>query len=80
MKNEKGGQFCPVRCEGFTYLEHLDECHTEVEVALVTADQAGAEENSDWNDSSEIDAGCHPDCFSAIEERCGPCQDLGHHR
>ena len=58
----------------------MDECYAKVEVALVTADQAGAEEDANRNYGSEVNSGGYSDCFAAIEESGRPCQDLSHDR
>lgn len=40
-------------------LEHLDKGHTQVQVCLVTADQAHTEEDTDGDNGSQIDAPRH---------------------
>lgn len=42
-----------------TYLEHLDKGDTEVEVCLVTADQAHTEEDTNGDDGSQVHAPGH---------------------
>ena len=42
-----------------TYLEHLNEGHTQVQVGLVTADQTHAEEDTNRDNSSQIDTAVH---------------------
>jgi hypothetical protein len=61
-----------------TYLEHLDESHTEVEVRLVTADQAGAEEEADGHNSAEVYAARHGDLFPRVEDGGEAGEELGH--
>ena len=61
-----------------TDLEHLDESDTEIEVREVAADQAQTEEETDWDDSAEVDPTGHLDGFPAIKEGGVARKDLGH--
>lgn len=77
-KDERGGSGSCEITEGWNrvisgeskrwnYFEHLDECYAEIEVTLVTAYQAGAEQDADRDDGSKVGPTCHSDCFAAIE-------------
>ena len=61
-----------------TNLQHLDKRNTEIQVCFIAADQAQAEEETDWENCSEVDATSHLDSFATIEEGRGLRQDLGH--
>lgn len=63
---------------GVLYLQHLDERNAQVEVCLVTTDQTQAEEETDGQDSAQIDFASHLDRLSAIEEGRGSGEDLCH--
>lgn len=54
--------------DGCSYLDHLDESNTEVEVGQVTADQAQAEEDTNRDDSTEVDATGHLDRLATVKE------------
>jgi hypothetical protein len=61
-----------------THLQHLDKRNTEIQVCFISADQAQAEEETDWENGSEVDTTGHLDGFAAIEQSGGLRQDLGH--
>ena len=63
-----------------TYLDHLDESHTQVQVRLVTANQAQAEEEADGDNGSEVYASGHGDLLSRVEDGGEAGKDLGHAR
>ena len=48
-----------VLAPGPTYLEHLDKGNTQVEICLVTADQAHAEEDADGDNGSQVYTSSH---------------------
>lgn len=59
-------------------LEHLDESNREVQVGQVSANQTQTEEQTDGNDSSEIDAAGHLDILAAIKQGGETGHQLGH--
>lgn len=61
-----------------TYLEHLDKGDTQVQVCLVTADQAHAEEDADGDDGSQVYASGHGHLFPRVEDGGEAGEDLGH--
>ena len=61
-----------------TNLEHLNEGDAEVQIGEVTADQAQAEEEADWDDGAQVDAPRHLDRFPAIEQCRVPSEKLCH--
>jgi hypothetical protein len=63
-----------------TYLEHLNERDTQVQVGQVSANQAQREEHSDWHNSSKIYFAGHLDCFPSVQELRCASHDLGHDR
>lgn len=63
--------------DGSGGLEHLNKGNGEVEVGQVAADQTQAEEDTDWDDGSQVDAAGHLDGLSAIEKSRPAGQDLG---
>jgi len=54
-----------------THLQHLNEGNTQVEVCLISANQAQAEEETDWENSAEVDLAGHFDGFASIKEGRG---------
>ena len=60
------------------YLEHLDKGDTEVEVGLVTADQAQTEEETDGDNGAEVDASVHGHLLARVEDGGEAGQDLRH--
>lgn len=64
--------------DGCSGLEHLDESDAEVQVGDITTDQTQTEEETDRNDSTEVDATSHLDGLAAIKQCGGTGEDLGH--
>jgi hypothetical protein len=62
----------------FTYLEHLNKSHAQVQVGLVTADQAHAEEDTDGDNGPEVYAASHGHLLSRVEDGGEAGEDLGH--
>jgi hypothetical protein len=69
---------CMVLTVPTTYLEHLDESYTKVQVCLVAADQAQAKEDADWDDCPQIYATRHGHLFPRVEDGRRAREDLGH--
>lgn len=63
-----------------TYLQHLDEGHTQIQIGHIAADQAQAEEYANRNDGSQENPPGHFHGLPAIEKCSGPREDLGHER
>lgn len=57
-------------------LEHLNEGNGEVEIGQVAADQTQAEEDTNGDDGSQVDATGHLDSLSAIEKSRPAGQNL----
>lgn len=55
----------------------MDEGDREVEVDEVGADEGGAVEDADWDDSSEVDAPGHADLVTGIKEGGEAGESLG---
>ena len=66
--------------KGNTYLEHLDEGHTEIEVGEVAADQTQAEEKANRDDGAQIYTAGHLDRLATVEHRGIAGENLGHDR
>lgn len=66
--------------DGSGGLEHLDESDGEVEVGQVTADQTQAEEDTDRNDSAQVNAASHLDRLATIKHCSPSCHTLGDDR
>lgn len=64
----------------WAYLEHLDECDTEVQVRQVSAYQTETINYSYGEDSSYIHARIHANILSSIEEGCRSSHNLRHCR
>lgn len=56
-----------------TYLEHLNEGNAEIEVRLVSTDQAQTEEEANWHYGTEVDTASHLNLLPSIEEVGGSC-------
>ena len=63
-----------------TYLEHLNECHTQVQIRHIAAYQTQTEEQADRDDGSQENPSGHFHRLSAIEQCSRPRKDLGHER
>jgi len=61
-----------------TYLQHLDESNTQVEISDVTANQTQTEEKADGDNSAQVHTTSHLDRLAAIEQSSGTSQKLGH--
>lgn len=61
-----------------SYLQHLNESNTQVEISLIAADQAQTEEKAYGKDCSQIDFSSHLNSLAAVQQRCCSGQDLGH--
>lgn len=64
--------------DGSSGFEHLDKSDAEVQVGDITADQTQTEEETDGDDSTEVDATSHLDGLAAIKQCSGAGEDLGH--
>lgn len=64
----------------WTHLEHLNEGNTQIQVSHIAADQAQTEEETDGDDSAQVDTAGHLHGFPAIEKGGGPGEELGHER
>lgn len=62
--------------DGGSGLEHLNKGNGEVEIGQVAADQTQAEEDTNWDDGSQVDAAGHLDSLSAIEKSRPAGQNL----
>ena len=60
------------------YLEHLNKRHTQIQICHVTTDQTQTEEDTDGDDSAQVNTASHLDGLSAIKEVCGASENLGH--
>jgi hypothetical protein len=63
-----------------THLQHLNEGDAQIEIGLVSTDQAQTEEEADREDGAEVDLAGHLDSFASIEKSRGFRQELGHER
>ncbi len=61
-----------------TYLEHLNERNTQIEICQVSEDQTHAKEKPNGQDSSHVNPSGHLDGLSSIKERCSTSERLGH--
>lgn len=58
------------------HLQHLDKRNTQVLVSFVSTDQTQTEEQSDRENSPEVDLPGHPNCFTPIKKGACPGQNL----
>lgn len=61
-----------------TYLEHLDESDTQVQVGHISANQTQTEEETDGNNGAQVDTAGHLHRLTTIEQSSGAGQNLGH--
>jgi len=61
-----------------TYLEHLNESNTQVQISDVAANQTQTEEETDGDNSAQVDTTSHLDRLTAIEQSGSTSQKLGH--
>lgn len=60
-----------------SYLEHLNEGNTEVQVGDVTANEGQREEETNWNNGPEVDSAGHWDLLARVESLGETGHDLG---
>lgn len=58
-------------------LQHLNEGNAEIEIRLVTADQAEAVKDTDGYNGPHVQPRCHSNNVSSIEEAAKAREDLG---
>lgn len=62
----------------FTYLQHLNKRHTQIQIGDISTDQTEAEEQTDWKDGSSVGFAVHRHLVSGIENGGELGQTLGH--
>lgn len=64
----------------FSYLQHLNKRHTQIEIGDISTDQTEAEEQTDGKDGSSVGFAVHRHLVSGIENGGEFGQTLGHDR
>lgn len=63
----------------FSYLQHLDKRHTQIQIGDISTDQTEAEEQTNGKDGSSVGFAVHRHLVSGIENGREFGQTLGHH-
>lgn len=64
----------------FSYLQHLNKRHTQIQIGDISTDQTEAEEQTNWKDGSSVGFAVHRHLVSGIENGGEFGQTLGHDR